>query len=711
MYLPERIGRLHELANNLWWTCRPEARELFRTLDYPLWHLSHHNPVKELVDISPDRLEAAAKDPVFLRLYDSVMTRFDAKMTEEASWFAAHYPDLATEKIAYFSAEFAIHNSLPIYAGGLGVLAGDICKESCDMGLPLVAVGFMYPQGYFQQRITADGWQEEIYRQLNFNEAPVTPILHNGSRALVKLDMAGRALHIGAWLVKIGRVSLYLLDTNIEENSLQDRQLSNRLYTADMEQRIQQEIVLGIGGVRVLRTLGIAPSVWHGNEGHTAFMMLERFREELHRGTPFAEAMRRVQQTSAFTTHTPVPAGHDVFDIGLVDKYLGGYWNSLGIDHEQFLRLGRTGPSGGFNMTILALKMSQWRNAVSEIHGKVARRMWHVLWPEVSEDEVPIMHITNGVHVPTWIAAELEELYERRLGADVHDRCDDPRIYENIMQIPDEELWDVHRTLKGKLTRAMLDRARERWATGEIAAQQGLAMGAMLDPDTLTIAFVRRFAEYKRPALILYNLERLKRLVRDKWRPIQIIFAGKSHPADFLSKYLLHRVYALATDREFQGRIAFVEDYDIHMAHYLVQGVDIWLNTPRRLEEASGTSGMKAAVNGVLNLSVRDGWWNEAYNGKNGWAIGDVRKIPDAEGEDRADAESLYNLLENEIIPMYYDYDRSRVPRRWVHMMKESIGTIGPRFSSRRMVREYTERMYVPAMKSLKGVGADPPVH
>ncbi len=706
--LPERIARLDEIASNLWWTCRPQARDLFRALDYPLWRTSRHNPVKLLRDINYERLQGAAKDPAFLSLYDSIVQKFDNYVSAQNKWFSTAHPELLSETIVYFSAEFAIQNSLPIYAGGLGVLAGDICKEGCNLGLPLIGVGFMYPQGYFQQRITADGWQEEVYKQLDFNEAPVSPITSHGQKSLVQVQLGNRQLHIGAWLVRLGKVNLYLLDTNVEENSAQDRQLSNRLYTADMEQRIQQEIVLGIGGVRVLRELGIKPTVWHANEGHTSFMMLERIREEVSQGALFTEAVQRVRATTVFTTHTPVPAGHDVFDIGLVDKYFYNYWGLLGIDRGTFLGFGHQGEDGRFNMAALALKMAGHNNAVSQLHGKVARKTWHVLWPELKEDEVPITHITNGVHVPTWIASEFMQLYEKYMGGEPLERCDDPRIKDVIQKIPDDELWAVHCALRRKLVTAMMERTRERWSTGEINAQQGLAMGSLLDPEVLTIAYVRRFTEYKRPALILYDMERLKRMVRSKMRPVQIVFAGKSHPADFLSKYLLHRVYTLATDRDFQGRIAFVEDYDMHMAHYLVQGADIWLNNPRRLEEACGTSGMKAGLNGVLNLSVRDGWWNEGYNGSNGWAIGEVRKIPDPDAEDRADAESLYHILENEVIPLFYDRDRNGVSHGWVRMMKESISSIEPNFCSRRMLKEYTERMYVPAIKSLKEAPVKP---
>ncbi len=696
--IPERISRLNELANNLWWSWHPEARDLFRTLDYPLWRASGHNPVKQLREISPDKLQAVANDPSFLTLYDSVMSAFDAAMSDGNTWFTATYPDRSSEPIAFFSAEFAIHNSLPIYAGGLGVLAGDFCKEACDLGLPLVAVGFLYPQGYFKQQISADGWQEEIYRQLDVAEAPVNAVFSpEGHQSLAQIQLGKRTLHVGAWQVRLGCINLYLLDTNIEENAPQDRQLSARLYIAEREQRIQQEIVLGIAGVRLLRTLGIKPAIWHANEGHTAFMMLERTREKVEKGTPFTKAVQKVRASTVFTTHTPVPAGHDIFPVQLVEEYFHDYWGSLGIDRETFLKLGQhDGLEGqGFNMTVLALRMASQSNTVSRLHGMVTRRMWHVLWPEVSEDNVPISYVTNGIHVPTWIAPELGRLYERYLGQDWLKRQDDTKLWERVLDIPDNELWTVHQLLKRKLIGVMLERNRECAIGRECTSQQILAMGAFLDSEALTIGFVRRFTEYKRPALIFRDIERLKRLVKNRWRPVQIIFAGKSHPTDFASKSLLRQVYTAVMDREFQGRIAFVEDYDMHMAHYLVQGVDVWLNTPRRLQEACGTSGMKASLNGVLHLSVRDGWWHEGYNGANGWAIGDEFKAPSPEEEDKADAESLYRLLENEIVPLYYDRDHTGVPRGWLRIVKEAIRSIVPAFCAQRMLKEYTQRVYL----------------
>jgi starch phosphorylase len=703
--LPERIGRLEELANNLWWSWHPQARALFRTLDYPLWRLSGHNPVKQLLEIGADKLAVAAADPALLDLYDSVMAAFDADISDKNSWFFTKHRNALPGPVAYFSMEFAIHNSLPIYAGGLGVLAGDMCKEASDLGLPLVGIGFMYPQGYFHQHISAEGWQEEIYERLNFDEAPISPInpVHRSKWCgpLVRVNLGDRLLHIGVWQVHLGQVNLYLLCCDVEGNMPRDQELCARLYTADQEQRIQQEIVLGIGGVRALRALGIEPSVWHANEGHCAFMMLERVREKMEAGTGFTEALRRVQAATIFTTHTPVAAGIDIFPIELVEKYFHSYWESTGIDRDTFLELGRQSGSGdqSFNMTVLALKMADRRNAVSQVHESTSKRMWRALWPRLDEDEVPISHVTNGVHTPTWLAREMGVLYERHLGQDLSNTYDDATLGQLVLNIPDEEIWAVHQTLKRKLIAAMVERARQCSAERECKARQVLAMGSLIDPEVLTMGFARRFAAYKRPGLIFHDVERLKQITTDRWHPIQIIFAGKSHPADLPSKQLLHEVYALATDRDFQGRIAFVEDYDIHMAHYLLQGVDVWLNTPRRHYEACGTSGMKAAANGVLHLSVRDGWWNEGYDGANGWAIGEDLEAYDSMTEDKSDAEALYRLLEEKIAPLYYERDRNGVPHGWVHMIKEAVSSIAPRFSARRMLKEYVEHMYIPAAR------------
>ncbi len=698
--IPERIRRLEELANNLWWSWHDQARRLFRALDYPLWRLGGHNPVKELREVSPDRLQEAANDPAFLELYDSVMAAFDNDVKTPNKWVSANYPGLAGDPVGYFSMEYAIHNSLPIYAGGLGILAGDICKEASDLGLPMVAIGFMYPQGYFHQHVSLDGWQQELYQELNFDEAPISRVFSpGGGVSLATVELENVPVSIGVWQVKVGRTNIYLLDTNIEGNPSQYRQLSARLYIADRELRVQQEIVLGIGGVRVLRALNISPRVWHGNEGHTAFMMLERVREEIAQGVSLTEAQRRVQAATVFTTHTPVAAGHDVFPTELVDKYLRNYWKSFGADRGSIYEMGRQDGAGfpAFNMTAFALRMANGRSAVSQLHEKVTHRMWHNLWPDVSEDRVPISHVTNGVHLPTWLSAEMNYLFERYLGKDWLTRHDDGKIWERLREIPDDELWAIRQRQKRHLVGAIRERIRSRWLETDIPWGQQMAMGAVLDPEALTIGFVRRFTEYKRPTLVFQDIERLKKIVNNQWHPVQVVFAGKSHPSDFESKHLLQQVYSQAVTRDFQGRIVFVEDYDMHMAHYLVHGVDVWLNTPRRLQEACGTSGMKASLNGALHLSIPDGWWHEGYNGRNGWTIGSDTDGLQLAGGDETDAEALYRLLEEEVVPLYYKRSVSGVPNEWVALIKESISSIAPQFCSRRMLKEYVSGLYKPA--------------
>jgi starch phosphorylase len=701
--VPDRISRLEELAYNLWWSWQPDARELFRELNYVLWRIGGHNPVRLLSQTSPERLEQVAADPHFLALYDSVMAKFDVGVLEQRCWFLTNYPDLLKGNVAYFSMEFAIHTSLPIYAGGLGILAGDTCKEASDVGIPFVGIGFMYPQGYFRQHISAAGTQEERYQQLDFDEAPIRPVLSaDGRRILVNVPLGEGVVSVGVWRVKVGRVDVYLLDTNVSENTPQQRQLSARLYVADQEARLQQEIVLGVGGVRVLRALRIQPALWHANEGHTAFLTLERVREEMEAGLSFPEAVQKVRSATIFTTHTPVPAGQDVFPAELVERYFSNYCNSLGINRRECLGLGQLSGSDGrfFNMAALALRMSEQHYGVSRVHGAVARKMWQVLWPKMEVDNVPIFHITNGIHTPSWVASEMRELYERYLGADWLERQDDPSTWKKVQDIPDAELWNARRTLRHKLIDGADEWAQRAWANNDVEPQQLVGIGALLHPEVLTIGFVRRFAEYKRPALIFRDLERLKRIVRDPFRPVQIIFAGKSHPADFASKELVSRVFNLSLDRDFMGRIAFLEDYDMHMARYLAHGVDVWLNSPRRMNEACGTSGMKAVLNGVLHLSVRDGWWEEGYNGANGWAIGDVVKPATNEEEDQADAESVYRILERDVVPLFYMRDRQGVPHGWMRMVKESIKTLASRFSTRRMIKEYIECSLGPACKA-----------
>jgi glycogen phosphorylase len=697
--IPPRIGRLYELANNLWWSWHEEGRQVFRSLDYALWRTSGHNPVKELRNMSVENLEAAARDPVFLELYDMVMSKFDQEMAKGHDWCGQANPVKPNGQIAYFSAEYAIHNSLPIYAGGLGVLAGDICKESSDRGLPFVAVGFMYPQGYFRQRISADGDQQEDYTQIDFEEAPISPCAWPyGCGPLIPIQLADRLVYVKVWQVHVGCVNLYLMDTNVEENLPEDKTLSARLYTADPQERLRQLIVLGVGGVRALRELHIEPTVWHANEDHTAFMMLERLRIERANGESFDSAIEKVRRSTIFTTHTPVPAGHHVFSFQLMDRYARNFWAPLSVDRETFLNLGQFPGSAPekFNLTAFAFRLAGQSNAVSKLHGKITRKMWQVLWPYEKLEKVPILSITNGVHLPSWQAPEVSALCEKYLASEWQQKQDDDGYWDRFDEIPDEELWQMRQTLKTRLINTIQDRAQQRWTQNAVSTQQVIAMGSLLDPYALTVAFARRFAEYKRPYMILSDIDRLKRIITNPERPVQIIFAGKSHPADYQSKQLLRRVYQTALDRGFQGRIAFVEDYDLNLSRELVRGVDVWLNNPRRLQEACGTSGMKASMNGVLNLSVRDGWWDEAYNGKNGWAIGDFHG-GSAEEEDKIDAESLYNLLEKEVVPLYYNRDRRGVPHQWIKYVKEAVRTITPAFNACRMMKEYTQHMYLPA--------------
>ncbi len=695
--IPERISRLSELAANLWWSWHEDARQLFRALDYSAWGLSNHNPVKMLGNIKSNVLQAASTNPSFLALYDSVMSQLDTDLSTSDIWLATNYPQFLDGMIAYFSMEYAIHNSLPIYAGGLGILAGDICKEASDLSVPMVAIGFMYPYGYFHQRISVDGWQQEIYRQLNFDEAPIKRILTpSGEDVIAKVQLGDIDLSIGVWQVHVGRTVIYLLDTNLNENPTHYKDLSQRLYVADKELRLQQEIVLGIGGVKVLRALGIYPTIWHANEGHSSFMMLERIREYVSQGSSYTEAFNQVKSTTVFTTHTPVLAGHDIFSVRIMEKYFDGYWELLGIDRSTFLKLGEQDGLGeqNFNMTALALRAADHRNAVSRLHGQVSRNMWQSLWPDVPEESIPILSITNGIHVPSWIAPEMNNLLARYLGKDWLLRHDDRELWVNISNIPDEELWAIHQKLKRKLVGAVRERMRDRWLGGGLSLHQLVSMGALLDPEALTIVFTRRFVEYKRPTLIFHDMERLKRIVTDQWYPLQIIFAGKSHPADQASKKILQEVYKLAAEPTLQGRIVFVEDYDMHVARYLVHGADVWLNNPRLLNEACGTSGMKAVLNGALHLSVPDGWWPEAYDGSNGWVIGSEFVMNSSESEDRADAESIYDLLEEEIIPLYYRRDASGIPHNWIRRMKDSIGSIVPYFCARRMLKEYVAQLY-----------------
>jgi starch phosphorylase len=701
-HLPERLSGLEALSMNLWWSWHPAARMLFKTLDRQAWKESGHNPVKMLKEIPAEILASAAEDPGYLHQYDLVMEQLNRNIHSAENYFSRSIVSNG-DPVVFFSAEYGLHHSLPFYAGGLGFLAGDFVKECCDMKVPIVAVGFMYPEGYFRQRIRDDGWQENMDQVLDRDAASISRVLRkeDGEHLAIKVPFIEPPIHVAVWKISIGCVSLYLMDTDIEINDPWNRQMSAHLYIGDIEQRLRQEIVLGIGGSEILDTLGIRHSLLHLNEGHCAFALLERIRDRVQGGMNYEDAVQEVRATTIFTTHTPVAAGHEIFPFSMIEKYFRSYWPSLGLDRDSFLQLGiHPGePHAGFNMTALALKLSVYHNGVSRRHQEVARQMWQSLWPDLPPENIPIDHVTNGIHVPTWIEPKMELLFNRHLGPQWLEEHDNPAVWDRIDEIPDQELWQTHYWLKMKLINAVRERARRRWVENRTSTTAVLAMGTMLDPSILTIGFARRFATYKRADLILYNMERLKKLLKSRWRPIQIIFAGKAHPADDPGKRILQRVFNTARDPEMGGRIAFLEDYGEQFAQYLVHGVDVWLNNPLPPLEACGTSGMKAALNGVLHLSILDGWWVEGFNGKNGWTFGEGETGADRDG---ADAEALYNILEEKIIPLYYKVSSEGIPTEWVKMMKETIKSNASRFSTRRMVKEYIEKFYVPALKKAK---------
>ena len=695
--LPERLAGLGELAFNLWWSWHPAAWVLFQRLDRLAWTETDHNPVKLLKMLPQSSLETAAVDPVYLRRYDAVMSEFHRKIQNQVCWFTENVTAAECYPIAYFSLEYGLHRSLPFYAGGLGFLAGDHLKECSDLGIPMVAVGFMYPEGYVRQRINADGWQEDVDELLDRDAAPITRVFDDqGKHLVVQVPFTDPPIHVEVWQVMVGRIPLYLMDTDLEINDPAHRRISNHLYISDHEQRLLQEIVLGVGGSEMLAQMGIKHSVLHMNEGHPAFALLERIRERVEDGMDFDEAMRRVRATSVFTTHTPVPAGHDVFPFDLIDKYICDCYPMFTLARDDFLKWGTSPtdpPAAGFNMTAFALRLSQYHNAVSRKHGEVSRRMWQPLWPELPLEQIPIDHITNGVHVSTWLDPKLESACNRYLGPEWLADHDNPAVWAGVEDIPEAELWDIHVRKKIKLINAIRERIRRRWVEERVGVGNVVAGGTMLNHSILTIGFARRFATYKRADLIFRDLERVKKLLNDPFRPLQIIFAGKAHPADDPGKQILQRIFNLARDPELGGRIAFVEDYGEELAQDLVHGVDVWLNNPRPPLEACGTSGMKAAVNGVLHLSILDGWWPEAYNGRNGWAFGGDENAPDAQ-----DAAALYAILEQEVVPLFYQVNDDGIPVDWVKKMKESMQSTGAAFSARRMVKQYSQKFYQPAL-------------
>jgi starch phosphorylase len=709
--LPDPLRPLAELAYNYWWSWTPERISLFQAIDAVLWRDCGHNPVKLLKWVPYERLTQIAEDPVYLRQLNTLTQKFQHYLADADTWASRVAPQISAQHpVAYFCAEFGLHESLPIYSGGLGVLAGDHLKSASDIGIPLVGVGLLYRQGYFRQRLNRSGWQEDYYVDNEFEHLPLELVRSRDGQVLtIDLYIRQRTVKVQIWRVQVGRVSLYLMDTDREDNDPIDRWLTGHLYGGNQDTRIAQEVLLGIGGVRMLDLLGIKPSVYHLNEGHAAFCLLEVARQEVEAsGKSFYDIEAAVRDRAIFTTHTPVPAGHDVFSSDLMDSYFAHYWPQLGLSREQFLALGarRLGdPWEPFGMTVLALRLTRAANGVSKLHGQVSRNMWQILYPDRAEAEVPISHITNGVHARSWTAPLMDDLYRRYLGEDWSSRVVSPDLWAKIEQIPDAELWRYHCVLKDRLiayTRFKVKQSRQ--GRGEdpdtISATERL-----LDPNVLTIGFARRFSPYKRGALIMRDFSRAVKLLSKRGQSVQIIFAGKAHPADEEGKRIIQRLMEWCQHPALRDRVAFIEDYDIFTAQKLVHGVDVWLNNPRRPLEASGTSGQKVCLNGGINCSVLDGWWCEGYqadeNGKglNGWAIGEDAKTSIQQEQDKIDADSLYHLLEHEIVPLYYDRDADGIPHGWVKMMKASIRTCAPLFNTDRMIAEYVAKMYAPQVE------------
>ncbi|MBK8915176.1 MAG: alpha-glucan family phosphorylase [Phycisphaerales bacterium] len=707
--MPESLEPLRLLAHNLWWAWNPPATDLFRRLDPDLWEAVGHNPVALLGKIRQEKLEKAARDGAFTAQLCRVMDQFYVYM-ESRTWFSEQFGERQSDTIAYFSAEFGLHESLPIYSGGLGVLAGDHLKSASDLGLPLVGIGLMYRQGYFEQQVTQDGQQLDVYPSHDFHTWPAALMrAPSGGIATITVPIAGHTLTAQIWQVKVGRVRLLLLDADLPENPPELRAITHRLYGGDQVMRIRQEVLLGVGGMRALKALGIRPVVCHMNEGHAAFLALERIREAMADLLSFHEAIEATSAGNIFTTHTPVPAGIDRFEVPLVEEHLAWMARELGISLNELLGLGRENPGHldePFCMAILALRLANRSNGVSRLHGEVSRGMFQSCWPGVPKNEVPITHVTNGIHLRSWVSAPMYELLEQYLGptwADGSGRDED--TWERVSTIPDPELWRVHERRRERLVTVVRKRLREELRRRGASPADIKLADEVLDPTALTIGFARRFAPYKRATLLLRNPERLAALLNNSARPIQFIFAGKAHPRDGAGKELIKQICAAMRKPEFRRRIVFLENYDINLGRELVHGVDVWLNNPLRPLEASGTSGMKVPANGGLNCSALDGWWIEGYNGENGWAIGDGREYDDRAYQDHVESDSLYNLLESEIVPMFFDRTDDGLPRRWLSRVRESMRSLCPVFNTNRMVREYTEQLYIPTAQRFRRLG------
>ena len=698
--LPQRINKLSEIANNLWWSWNTEYLRLFEVMDPDLWEISEKNPVKFLKMISQERIEKIINDQEFLKKYDRVVENYENYMNSKNTWFTKNYPNNQNDLIAYFSAEYGLDEIVPIYSGGLGILSGDHLKSASDLGLPFVAVGLLYKNGYFHQRINSRGEQCSEYYNIDLYNLPILPVKDNvGDDVIIDIPLEDKTLYLKLWQINVGRIKLYLMDSDIEQNSEEFRGITLRLYGGDKEMRIRQEIVLGMAGVKALKTLNYNPSVYHMNEGHSSCLTLELIKnimEEKQISFEMAREIATVQ--TVFTTHTPVPAGNDIFDVSLIEKYFDGFWDKLGISKEQFLKLGMPGNElePGFNMGILALKIAGKKNGVSKLHGEVSRELFAEVWPNIAEDESPITHVTNGIHTCTWLAPNLKELFNEYLPPYWQDNIQVDSTWEKIDNIPDQRLWNAHIERKEKLIRLIKRNVTNRYVNSGIGYDQIAEVVNKLNPKALTIGFARRFATYKRATLLFKDIARLTQILNDEKRPVQIVFAGKAHPADKDGQELIKYIHEISLMPQFKGKIFILENYNIGISRYLISGVDVWLNNPRRPMEASGTSGEKASVNGVVNFSVLDGWWCEGYNGVNGWTIGTNAQYDTYEEQDKADSNSLYHTLENKIIPAYYNQDKDGISKEWMTYMKNSIKSTGGKYSTARMVSDYVNDLYMP---------------
>ena len=698
--LPERINKLSEISNNLWWSWNSEFLRLFKIMDLDLWEKCEKNPVKFLKMISQEKIEELVHNEEFLKAYDKVVENFDNYMKSKDTWFNKKYPNNKEDLIAYFSAEYGLDEIVPIYSGGLGILSGDHLKSASDLGLPFVAMGLLYKNGYFHQRINSRGEQCSEYHNIDLYNLPITAVKdENSNDLIIDIQLDNRTLYLKLWQINVGRIKLYLMDSDIEQNDEDFRGITLRLYGGDKEMRIRQEIVLGMAGVKALKVLNYKPTVYHMNEGHSSFLTLQLIKdimEEKQISFEMAKEIATVQ--TVFTTHTPVPAGNDIFDISLVDRYFNGFWDRLGISREDFLKLGMPGNDlePGFNMGILALKIAGKKNGVSKLHGEVSRELFSDVWTNIAEDESPITHVTNGIHTCTWLAPNLKKLYNEYLPPYWQDNIQIDATWEKIYDIPNEKLWDAHIERKEKLIRMIKQNITQRYINSGIGYDQIAEVVNNLDPKALTIGFARRFATYKRATLIFKDIARLTQILNDEKRPVQLVFAGKAHPQDKEGQDLIKYIHEISLMPQFKGKIFILENYNIGLSRYLISGVDVWLNNPRRPMEASGTSGEKASVNGVVNFSILDGWWCEGYTGTNGWTIGTNATYESYEEQDKADSNSLYHTLENKIIPAYYNQDKDGVSKEWLAYMKNSIKTTGGKYSTSRMVSDYVESLYMP---------------